>query len=184
MKRLFTLLGLSLLSSALLSSPAIAAVGDDLKTVPFVDPAKYLGTWYQIAHKPLFFEGGTCACTRQKLTNGENGVINVYNSCNEDNPSGKLKEIRGSATNDDTKTNARYTVDFNFPWKGSYWIIGLDPEYRWAVVSDKMKLSLYILSKTPTLDEDLYKEAFNQAAQQLDTSEVKMTYQTNCTYPQ
>jgi apolipoprotein D and lipocalin family protein len=183
MKRTFALVAMALIGSALLSTPAVA-MGDELKTVPFVDPAKFIGTWYQIAHKPQFFEGGTCACARQKLSNGDNGVLNVYNSCNDGNPAGKLKEIRGIATNDNTTTNAKWSIDFNLPWKGTYWIIALDPNYNWAVVSDKLKMSLYILSKNPTLDEASYKEAFNQAAQQLDTSEVKLTYQKDCTYPQ
>ena len=170
---------------AQIPAPGSARAMDGLKTVPFVDPVRYLGVWYQISHKPQWFEfGRVCACARQKLSQGNNGVVNVYNSCNEDNPAGRLKEIRGIAKNDDRQTNAKYTVDFNFPWKGSYWIIALDPNYQWAVVSDALQSSVYILARTPTLDPQRYQDAFAQAARQLDVSDVKMTYQANCTYPQ
>jgi apolipoprotein D and lipocalin family protein len=156
----------------------------ELKTVPFVDVNRYLGDWYQISHIPLFFEGGTCACARQRLTLGSKGVVNVYNSCNDQNAKGKLRDIQGEAYNDDPITNAKFTVDFHLAQKGTYWIIGLDPEYRFAVVSDKFQYSLYILSKTPTLSAKLYQEALRVAASQLDTSKLETTDQNGCQYPQ
>lgn len=185
MKALRVLVWLAALQIAQTVLPFGAVAMDGLKTVPYVDPAKYIGVWYQIAHKPQWFEfGGVCACSRQKLSQGNNGVLNVYNSCNENNPSGKLKEVRGIAKNEEPTSNSKFSVDFNLPWKGTYWIIALDADYRWAVVSDENAMTTYIISKTPTLAPELYKEAFAQAAQQMDVSEVKMTYQQNCTYPQ
>jgi apolipoprotein D and lipocalin family protein len=155
----------------------------ELKTVPFVDLGKYAGTLYQIAHIPLFFEGGNCSCARQVLSPGKDGTLDVFNSCNAGGPNGKLKTISGSATNDDPKSNAKFTVDFHLAFKGTYWIIALDKDYRYAVVSDKKQYSLYILSKTPSLSDDLYKEAMTLAAQQLDTSKVEKTEQVGCKYP-
>jgi apolipoprotein D and lipocalin family protein len=108
--------------------------------------------------------------------------VDVYNSCNEPS-TGELREIRGFATNNDANTNAQFTVDFGLPHKGQYWIIGLDSDYRYAVVSDPSKLSLYILSKTPTLEPELYDEAVQIAAEQLDVSRLVMTPQMGCTYP-
>lgn len=175
---------LSLKCLVLASGLSLASLASaELKTVPYVDVSKYLGTWYQIAHIPLFFEGGACACARQNLSADASGVVKVYNSCNTDNAAGALREIRGEAYNDDPKTNARFTVDFHLAYKGTYWIIGLDPQYRYAVVSDKDQYSLYILSKTPTLPAALYNEAVSIAAQQLDVSKLEMTDQRNCKYP-
>lgn len=154
-----------------------------LETVDYVDVNQYLGRWYQISRKPLWFEPRNCMCTQQTLTLLEDGVVGVYNSCNEGAPDGKLREISGTATNDDPETNAKFTVDFNQPFKGSYWIIGLDPQYRWAVVSDKNEYSLYILSKTPTLSQELYDAALAKAAEQLDTDVLLDTDHTGCSYP-
>ncbi len=155
----------------------------ELETVPYVDLGRYAGVWYQIAHKPLFFEGGTCPCARQVLTPRQDGVIGVYNSCNSEKPGGEIREIRGVAINDNPKTNARFTVDFNLPFKGSYWIIGLDHEYRFAVVSDKYKYSLYILAKEPTLSAELYGKALELASRQLDLGGLEVTLQKGCSYP-
>jgi apolipoprotein D and lipocalin family protein len=166
-----------------LLAPAVSHA--ELQTVPFVDVARYAGDWYQISHIPMWFEGGNCACARQRLTaNAKPGVIDVFNSCNTGDARGESKTIRGEATNDDVKSNSKFTVDFHQGFLGTYWIIGLDPDYRFAVVSDKDQISLYILSKTPTLAPDLYAQAMALAAKQLDTSKVVLTDQKDCSYPQ
>lgn len=154
----------------------------EIKTVPYVDPAMYLGTWYQIARNPHPFETG-CVCARQVLSALQTGEIGVYNSCNLNTVNGPLSEIRGIATNDDPATNSKFTVDFNLPKKGQYWIVGLDEQYRWAVVSEPSQKTLYILSKTPTLAPDLYQAAVDKAAQQIDVSQLSLTEQNGCHYP-
>jgi len=154
------------------------------KTVTHVDVSRYLGDWYQISHVPLFFEGGRCACGRQRLTLGTKGVVNVFNSCNASTPQGKLRTISGTATNDDPVSNSKFTVDFGLIQKGTYWIVGLDPKYRFAVVTDRGSYSLYILAKTPTLSPSLYKQAVAFAqAQNLKVGDLEMTEQAGCTYP-
>jgi hypothetical protein len=51
----------------------------------------------------------------------------------------------------DTTTNAKLKVTFFWPFYGDYWIIGLDPEYRRAVVGEPSRKYLWILSRTPKL---------------------------------
>jgi apolipoprotein D and lipocalin family protein len=169
------------LSTILLSLFAAMAFAD-LQTVPQVDVSRYVGTWYSIAKNPLFFQKG-CVCSQQKLSLLPDGTVGVYNSCNIGSITGPLNSIEGIATSTDPLTNAKFVVDFNLPNKGDYWIIGLDIDYRYAVVSDPSMKSLYILSKTPTLSEDLYNQAVAEAAKQVDTSKLEMTLQQGCTYP-
>lgn len=154
----------------------------ELKTVPYVDVSRYLGNWYQIARNPVFFENG-CVCSRQQLTLREDGLVGVYNSCNRETADGALMEIRGVATNVDPTSNAKFKVDFNLPNKGDYWVIGVDADYRWAVVSEPAQKVLYILSKTPELSADLYQAALAEAAKQVDTSKLTLTSQVGCRYP-
>jgi len=177
MKRMFRLT-LVLFPLMLVSFSARA----ELETVPFVDVGRYLGDWYQIARNPLAFEGD-CYCARQRLSLREDGNVGVYNSCNDAGINGPLREISGFATNDDPKSNSKFTVDFDLPHKGQYWIIGLDKDYRYAVVSDPSLKSLYILSKTPALSQELYNEATGLASRQLDISKLRGTVQLGCSYP-
>jgi apolipoprotein D and lipocalin family protein len=153
----------------------------ELQTVPYVDVSRYLGAWYTISRNPLIFEG-KCVCSRQVLGVTSSGRVSVYNSCNE-YMGGPLREISGFADNQDPKTNAKFIVDFNLPHKGSYWIIGLDKDYRYAVVSDPSRMSLYILSKTPDLAPDLYQAAVAEVAGQIDVSKLEPIVQQGCTYP-
>lgn len=154
----------------------------DLQTVPYVDVQRYVGSWFNIARNPLPFEDG-CVCSLQKLSIATDGIVNVTNTCNDKSVDGPARSIVGTATNDDPKTNARFTVDFGLPKKGQYWIIGLDSEYRFAVVSEPTRRALYILSKTPQLAPDLYDEALRLAASQVSTDKLVKTQQAGCKYP-
>lgn len=167
--------------AALIASLCLSAEAE-IKTVTYVDPGLYVGTWYQIARNPHPFEAG-CVCSRQVLSPINEREIEVYNSCNLNSPEGTLSDIRGIATNDDPVSNSKFTVDFNLPRKGQYWIVGLDAHYRWAVVSDSLGRSLYVLSKTPHLAPELYQAAVAEAATQLDVSQLQMTLQNGCQYP-
>jgi apolipoprotein D and lipocalin family protein len=42
---------------------------------------------------------------------------------------------------------------------GDYWIIGLAPDYSYAVVGDPSRKYLWILSRTPRLENDAYDTA-------------------------
>lgn len=155
----------------------------ELKTVSSVNVARYAGTWYEIARNNFLpFEWG-CTCARQVLTPSSDGTVGVYNSCNFWSPQGKLREIRGTAEVADKTTNAKLTVDFNMPWKGDYWIIALDSDYRWAVVSEPKQWALYILSRTPTMDPAMYDEAIRQASLQVNTGYLQIVQQLGCSYP-
>ena len=173
-----TILG-SILCLGLLSSVSQAA---NLETVPFVDLSKFVGTWYQIARNPLFFEGN-CSCSRQVLAPLADGTVSVYNSCNEGSVNGPLREIRGTAMDVDPSAHAKLVVDFGLPQKGDYWIIGLGTDYQFAIVSDPSEKSLYILSKTPTLDPAVFQTAMEMAKAKIDTSHLIITEQQGCTYP-
>jgi apolipoprotein D and lipocalin family protein len=163
-------------------SPAPAKA--EIHTVPYVDVNKYLGDWYQIAHVPLWFEGiSDCACARQRLTpTQKSGTIGVLNTCTKSD--GSIYSIAGTADDEDRASNAKFSVSFQgVPFKGSYWIIGLDPQYRFAVVTDKGGDALYILSKTPLLPKALFDQALRIAASQVDTSKLVVTRQNGCSYP-
>ena len=179
MKTKFFLM-ISVLVFSLISTSARA----DIQTVPYVDVNKYLGDWYQISHIPLWFEGSSdCACARQRLTpTSETGVIGVLNTCTKED--GSPYSISGTASDDDKNSNSKFTVSFEgVPFKGSYWIIALDSQYRYAAVTDQGGDALYILSKTPKLSKSLYDEAVSLAARQVDTSKLAMTKHRGCSYP-
>jgi apolipoprotein D and lipocalin family protein len=75
------------------------------------------------------------------------------------------------ATVIDAKTNARLRVVFD-NWfarlfgssrEGNYWVLDLDPEYRTAMVGTPDRRYLWILSRTPQLEEPTYRRLVERA---------------------
>lgn len=167
-------LALTLFSAAAFAAP---------RTVDYVDLKRYLGDWYEIGSIPQFFSKG-CVCTRAQYAELPDGKISVYNTCRKDSADGKLSEAKGTATVVDPATNSKLEVSFFWPFKGDYWIVGLDKDYRYAVVSNSDASSLWILSRTPELAPDLLMEAKKIATDNgIDLSKMLTTPQTNCQYP-
>ncbi|MCS6291172.1 MAG: lipocalin family protein [Nitrospira sp.] len=141
---------------------------DTLPTVPSVDLARYAGTWYEIARLPMWFQRH-CVDSKAIYTSRPDGSIGVHNECRTDR--GRVDRAEGVATVFDPKTNARLTVVFdNFFARlfgssrdGNYWILALDPEYRTAMVGTPDRRFLWILSRTPQLEEATYQRLVEQA---------------------
>jgi apolipoprotein D and lipocalin family protein len=128
-----------------------------LKTVESVDVKRYMGTWFEIAKFPQRFEKGLVGITAD-YTLLENGKVRVLNSGYKEDFNGKLKTIKGKAWVVDTATNAKLKVSFFWPFAGNYWILELGKDYEYAVVGEGSRKYLWILSRTPQMDEAVYNE--------------------------
>lgn len=126
-----------------------------LQTVPHVDLARYVGTWFEIASFPQRFQRG-CTATTATYTLRDDGQIDVVNRCREGTPDGPEKVARGRARVADPSTSAKLEVSFFRPFWGDYWIVDLGADYEYAVVGHPGRDYLWILSRTPTMDPELY----------------------------
>lgn len=125
-----------------------------LKTVASVDLKRYGGIWYEIARYPNSFQKG-CLGSTASYTLRDDGEIDVVNRC-RDAEDGRTRQVKGRAWVVDPATNARLKVSFFWPFRGDYWIIDLGNEYEYAVVGTPNRKYLWILSRTPALDDSLY----------------------------
>jgi len=141
-------------------STAQSANTSPLKTVEHVDLERYAGTWYEIARYPNRFQRDCQSDTTANYTLRADGKIRVVNACRE--KSGKTKEARGTAKVADGRTNAKLKVTFFWPFYGDYWIIALDPEYKYAIVGEPKRRYLWILSRTPTMDPSTYESLLGE----------------------
>ena len=133
------------------------AVYPPLDVVEKVDLDRYSGRWYEIARYPNSFERG-CVGVTADYTPRADGRIQVVNTCFESSLDGPSREIRGSARVVDETSNAKLKVRFFWPFEGDYWIIDLDEDYQYAVVGEPSRTFLWILSRTPQMDETLYED--------------------------
>jgi apolipoprotein D and lipocalin family protein len=140
--------------------------------VPSVDLARYAGKWHEIARLPNWFQRGCASGTTATYTLRPDGKIDVLNECRA--ADGKLKTAKGSAKVASANgPNTKLKVTFFWPFSGDYWIIDLDPEYRWVVVGEPGRKYLWILGREPKMDDDLYRRLLERAmAQGYDVSKI------------
>jgi len=127
-----------------------------LEVVPSVNIEKYMGTWYEIARYPNKFQDDSCVATQAQYSLRPDGNVKVFNSCREGGIDGKVNSIEGKAWSVDKQTNAKLKVQFFWPFSGDYWVIQLDKNYKYAVVGHPKRTHLWILSRTPGLDENTF----------------------------
>ena len=62
---------------------------------------------------------------------------------------------------DPGQTNGKFKIQFLWPFEADYWVIGLDPQYRYLVIGYPDRSMLWIMSRTPQLEPALYEQALN-----------------------
>lgn len=149
----------------------------DLKTVSHVDVKRYTGKWYEVASFPQRFQKG-CHCTTAEYTLSDKGYIVVENRCNRDSIKGKQSYIKGEAFVQKNTGNAKLKVQFFFPFRAKYWIIDLADDYSYAVVSHPSRKYLWILSRTPQMNETTYNAIISRLKENgFDLSRLQKTEQ-------
>jgi apolipoprotein D and lipocalin family protein len=138
-----------------LTSCGCGAFFPPLDVVENVDVQRYTGKWFEIARYPNNFEQG-CVGSTAEYTLQDDGSIRVVNTCRQGSLDGPIERIEGTAVIDDPTTNAKLLVSFFPPFQSPYWIIELDEDYEYAVVGEPSRSFLWILSRSPSLDDETY----------------------------
>ncbi|MHC5264022.1 lipocalin family protein [Streptomyces sp. UC4497] len=149
----------TLAAGALLApvTTAVAAPRAETEPAPVarVDLQRYLGKWHQIAAVPALYEAQCVKNAHALYSLSGTGTVSVKNSCTT--VFGLTSSVKGDAKPLDAE-NARLNVSFagvNGHYKhgkdANYIVVGLDDDYRWAVVTDSLRRSGFVLSRTPEL---------------------------------
>lgn len=142
MKKIFLLACVASLFAACDASTKV-----DNSTVKSVDLNRYVGSWYEIAKFDHSFERGIdYAMARYTLR--DDGKIDVLNTGIKE---GRAKDAEGIAKTTDVVGLLR--VSFFGPFFGDYRIMMLDDNYQYVLVGGNNERYLWILSRTPELDE-------------------------------
>jgi apolipoprotein D and lipocalin family protein len=158
-----------------LFAPAAGADPAPVQPVAEVDLVRYSGKWYEIASFPMFFQRQCVGDTTAEYTLRQDGDVDVRNRCRTkdgfDEATARAWAVEGSG-------NARLKVQFFWPFRGDYWVIGLDPQYRWAVVGHPERKYLWILARTPKLSAAELEAALGVAgAQGFELGRLRYTVQ-------
>ena len=141
-----------------------------LKTIGTCETTRFMGTWYVVGVKPTMFET-TCSNAVEKYTlldeKEKNDIdIDFQYSQKEDpfDPTNKVKSLpqKGWVQGDRLKSGDWKVSPF-WPVKMPYPIIELDEkDYSYAVIGYPSRDYVWILSRTPTMKESLYKDIENK----------------------
>jgi len=181
---LISILGLLLIGLG--SSQVMAQQGDQsVKTIAALDVPRYLGTWYEIAKFPNWFQKKCVSNTKAVYTAKPDGNLRVLNSCKT--ATGETSEAEGLARQIGAKDSPKLEVRFAPEWLsflplvwGYYWVIDLDPQYQVAAVSDPRREYLWVLSRSPQLDPKVYADLLQRLTQQqFDIQKLELTSQKN-----
>jgi len=144
--------------AAMLQPANASAQAPAVRTVPFVDLSRYAGDWFEIARFENRFQRQCVGDVRASYARRADGRIDVVNRCRT---ADGQTEASGVARLLDEQTHAKLKVRFAPAWLswlppvwGDYWIIGLAPDYSWAVVGDPGREYLWILARMPRLDAE------------------------------
>ena len=133
---------------------------------------RYLGKWYEIARLDHSFERGLEKIFAEYSLRQDGGVHVKNQGFSTKNNT--WREVEGKAYFVGKTEEGYLKVSFFGPFYGSYVIFELDKEnYQYAFVSGPNTSYLWLLSRTPTIDNEL-RFRFIQKADQLgfQTSEI------------
>lgn len=139
-------------ATVLFAAPAHAA---PLTPVAHLDVDRYVGLWHQLAANPAPFNLDCVRDTTATYAAIGGRDIRVENSCTTID--GVRRGIVGNARVNDT---ASLHVSFpSVPFQNSpdgpsnYLVAYIADDYSWALVGDPTRLSGFVLSRTPVVDE-------------------------------
>ena len=156
------------------------------ETVDFVAVERYMGLWYEIARYPVPFDEDGVAVTAEYTLN-QDGTVSLINRSLVGDLDGPPNSIEGVARVVDEETNAKLSVAFDRPElegiEFPYWIIELDEDYQWAVVTNDTRFVLYILSRTSTMEDDVYEDILYRVVKKgFEADKLELTPQlASCT---
>lgn len=119
----------------------------DNSTVSSIDLGRYIGSWYEIAKFDHYFERDL-EYAKANYSLRSDGKIDVLNTGIKD---GKNQEAKGIAKT--TNVPGLLRVSFFGPFFGDYRIMMIDENYQYSLVGGSNDKYLWILSRTPQLEE-------------------------------
>jgi apolipoprotein D and lipocalin family protein len=129
------------------------------KTVASVDLDRYAGQWFEIARLPNRFQRDCAGDVVVFYTVRTDGRLDVDNRCRKaDGSIARAVGVARRAAPDGS--NAKLEVRFAPAWLsfvpavwGDYWVLGLDADYRLALVGSPDRDYLWLLSREPSPPE-------------------------------
>ena len=130
----------------------------DNSTVSVFDVRRFMGKWYEIARYDHRFEKGMTHVTATYSLQ-ENGSIKVKN---EGYKNGKHKEVEGRAKQPNPADPGKLKVSFFLWFYSDYYVLDIDPDYRYVLIGSSSDKYLWIMSRDKTLSKEKQAELLDK----------------------
>jgi apolipoprotein D and lipocalin family protein len=165
-------------------APSVETLPAPLEAIASLDVPRYMGTWYEVAKYPNWFQKRCIANTSATYAIEPNGMLQVLNRCQKED--GSMTDALGAAKQVGDTTSPKLEVRFAPAWLsflpfvwGNYWVIDLDPQYQLAAVSEPSRKYLWILSRSKTVEPKAYEALLQRLKQQgFNLDAIELSKQT------
>lgn len=175
-------------ASALIAAFAAKDAKKGLTSAAQVDLDRFAGSWFEIARLPERGEKDCGADSRVTYARTDNG-LRILSLCRLSD--GSVRRVTARAKLRDDATQSRFKISYSSPaldavpfvWS-DYTIVDVADDYSSAIVGKDNRKQLWLLSKTPTVDDKTRQDFLNTArAQGFDTSALVFTPQNEPVKP-
>lgn len=145
------------------------------ETVERVDLHRYVGKWF------------TIACIPQRMIPVMHNTAVEYRLNNKGNLKiSKIYRRKGSFTREiilsgtafiqENTNNAKFKVQYLWPFTDTAWVIELADDYSYAVIGNPSRTSLTILSRNEKMDSNIYSAILDRVKNKgFNTERLKLT---------
>ncbi|HMC15563.1 MAG TPA: lipocalin family protein [Albitalea sp.] len=141
----------------------IATAAPPVRSVSQVDAQRWAGTWYELARVPNGLQARCIADATATYLPRADGSLRVIQRCRDADSRWYVATARAVSADNDHSGAARLRLSYLPDWlawlpaaSGDQWVVMLDGNYRYAVVSEPTRKHLWILSRTPDIDSVTY----------------------------
>lgn len=130
----------------------------DALTVPVVDLPRFMGPWYVQGHTPLVIDNDSSDQVETYSLTPEGKIATTY----EFRRFGRKFVMHPEGEVINTRTNARWNMRFFKVLPSTYLIVRLKDDYSLTVISVPSKKLVWIMTRTKTISENLYREVLEE----------------------
>lgn len=135
-----------------------------------------MGDWYVIAHIPTVFEKKAVNAVETYKQTAEHEIDVVFSYQNEGSP--QKRTIKQKAEVINTKTNSYWKIALLPFLKFDYLVLDVAADYSWCLIGVPSKDYVWIMARTPELNDQLLGELKNKLAKSgHDMSKLRMVPQ-------
>lgn len=145
------------MKTLLLTIMAFISTTMDAQTLPDIDIRRYQGDWHVIGAKPSTLDEDWMDVTENYTWNEKKHRFDVVTTYRTE-PGGKLKTLKQKLLPVANSNDAKWIARIGWFIRADYVIYKIAPDYSYVVVGHPKRKYLYIMARTPQMEEELYRQ--------------------------